>query len=190
MKNLIKVLLVGGSILATDLVSAQTAYIRDTIYVPLRSGEGSSYRIIHKGMRSGSKLEVLQVSEESGYTKVRTSKGIEGWLQNQYLSYEPVASLKLVTAEKEIARLTTDNKALSSSKNELSGKSSNLSSLVKKLEKENASLTKELNEIKTISSGALKLNEDNLKLTESTQLLKTKIDLLEADNTRLQGENT
>ena len=141
-------------------------------------------------MRSGSKLEVLQVSEESGYTKVRTSKGIEGWLQNQYLSYEPVASLKLITAEKEIARLTTDNKALSSSRNELSGKSSNLSSLVKKLEKENASLTKELNEIKTISSGALKLNEDNLKLTESTQLLKTKIDLLEADNTRLQGDKT
>lgn len=190
MKNLLKVLLIGGSILASDLVAAQTAYVRDTIYVPLRSGQGSSYRIVHKGLKTGSRLEVLEASEDSGYTKVRTAKGIEGWLQNQYLSFEPVASLKLEAAEKKIANLTEQNKLLSSTQSELSGKSQSLSSKVNALQTENAKLTSELNVIKEISANSLKLNEDNIKLTESTQLLKTKIDLLEADNIRLQDDKT
>lgn len=190
MKNLIKIITIVSSILAMDFAAAQTAYVRDTLYVPLRSGQGNTFRIVHKGLKTGSKLSVIEVSEDTNYTKVITSKGVEGWLQSQYLSYEPVASIKLAAAEKQLAKLTAQNKELKSTRKELSSKSSGLSSSVSQLEKENKQLASELKRITEISENAIKLNEDNRELTESTQLLKTKIDLLEADNARLQNDKT
>jgi len=190
MKKLAQILSLAGSLLVMDFAAAQTAYIRDTLYVPLRSGQGTAFRIVHKGLKTGSKLQVLEVSEDTNYTKVSTAKGIEGWLQSQYLSYEPVASIKLASAEAKLAKLTAQNKELKSSSKNLSGKSSELSKTVAKLEKENTQLSTELKRITEISANAIKLNEDNRKLTESTQLLQNKIDLLEADNLRLQNDNT
>ncbi|MFC3153410.1 TIGR04211 family SH3 domain-containing protein [Litoribrevibacter euphylliae] len=190
MKQLIKILTLAGSMLAMDFAAAQTAYIRDTLYVPLRSGQGTSFRIVHKGLKTGSKLNVLEVSEDEKYTKVVTSRGIEGWIQSQYLSYEPVASIKLAAAEAQLAKLAAENKELNTRRSELSGSKSELQKSVVILENENAELSSELKRITEISANAIKLNEDNRKLTESTQLLKNKIDLLEADNLRLQNDRT
>ena len=35
---------------------AETRYISDKVYVPLRVGDGSKYRIVHRGLPSGTKL--------------------------------------------------------------------------------------------------------------------------------------
>ncbi|WP_284380109.1 TIGR04211 family SH3 domain-containing protein [Litoribrevibacter albus] len=190
MKKLFKIITLAGSLLAMDIASAQTAYIRDTLYVPLRSGQGTAFRIVHKGLKTGSKLTVLEVSEDENYTKVMTTKGVEGWIQSQYLSYEPVASIKLEEAEAQLAKLIEQNKELKSNRKELSGAKSGLEQSVTRLEKENAELSSQLKEITEVSANAIKLNEDNRKLTESTQLLKNKIDLLEADNIRLKNDTT
>ncbi len=190
MKKLLQVLSLAGSLLAMDVALAQTAYIRDTLYVPLRSGQGTAFRIVHKGLKTGTKLTVLEVSEDQAYTKVATSKGVEGWIQSQYISYEPVASIKLAQAEAQLAKLSAENQALKSKRSELSGTKSDLEKAVAQLEKENSELSSELKRITEISENAIKLNEDNIKLTESTQLLKNKIDLLEADNLRLQNDKT
>lgn len=190
MKNILKIVTLAGSLLAMDFASAQTAYIRDTLYVPLRSGQGTAFRIVHKGLKTGSKLTVLEVSEDENYTKVSTSKGIEGWIQSQYLSYEPVASIKLAIAEAKLEKLAAENKELNTRRSELSGTKSELQKSVVILENENEKLSSELKRITEISQNAIKLSEDNRKLTESTQLLKNKIDLLEADNIRLQNDST
>lgn len=190
MKQLIKILTLAGSMMAMDFAAAQTAYIRDTLYVPLRSGQGTSFRIVHRGLKTGTKLSVLEVSEDEKYTKVVTSKGIEGWIQSQYISYEPVASIKLAAAEAKLAKLMEENKELNTRRSELTGSKSELQKSVVILENENAKLSSELKRITEISANAIKLSEDNRKLTESTQLLKNKIDLLEADNLRLQNDRT
>jgi SH3 domain protein len=190
MKKYAQFLTLAASLLAMDFATAQTAYIRDTLYVPLRSGQSNAYRIVHKGLKTGSVLQVLEVSEDKNYTRVKTSKGIEGWLQSQYLSYEPVASIKLARAEANVAKLTTANQQLTKEKNELTAQLQTTSSKAGGLDKQNSALSKELNEIKTIAGNALKLNEDNIRLTEDNQLLKTRIDLLEAENLRLQEDKT
>lgn len=190
MNTFFKIIILSFSIVASDFALSQTAYIRDTIYVPLRTGQGTSFRIIHQGLKTGTRLEVLKVDEDSGYTQVKTSKGDEGWIQSQYLSYEPIASIKLQRAEARLAKLTEENKKLKTSRSDLSGKNNNLEGKLSELETANAALSKELKEIKAISANALKVNEDNRSLTESTQLLRNRIDLLEADNLRLQNDKT
>ena len=48
-----------------QLSFAETVYIRDTLYVPLRGGQSSEHRILHKGIPSGTELELLEVNAVS-----------------------------------------------------------------------------------------------------------------------------
>ena len=94
--NLPRSLLIGFLVVAAiHQVKADTVYIRDTLYVPLRGGQSTEHRILHRGLRSGTELERLETSEDTGYTRVRTPDGLEGWLQTQYLVEEPIASTRL-----------------------------------------------------------------------------------------------
>jgi SH3 domain protein len=77
-------------------------YISDVVNVPLRSGPTNAYRIIHRGLPSGTQLTVLGTDEEAGFTKVRTVDGTEGWVTSQYLTGEPIARVKLAAAEKRL----------------------------------------------------------------------------------------
>ena len=84
---------------------ADTRYISDLLYVPLRSGPSGEHRIIHWGLPSGMALEVLEEDEATKFTRVRTEGGTEGWIPSQYLVDEPVAADRLAQAESEIERL-------------------------------------------------------------------------------------
>ena len=42
--------------------SADTVYVRDTLYVPLRGGQSQEHRILHRGLRSGSVSRVLPLA--------------------------------------------------------------------------------------------------------------------------------
>ena len=75
----------------SQCVAADTVYVRDEIYVPLRGGQSTEHRILHKGIRSGTSLNRMEINEDSGYTHVKLENGLEGWIQSQYLSEEPIA---------------------------------------------------------------------------------------------------
>lgn len=90
-----RLLFIFGLIALSFTSLAETQYIDDTLFAPLRSGKSNEYRIIHRGLKSGTAVEVLETDDESGYTLVRTPGGMEGWLLTQYLSKEPVAKVKL-----------------------------------------------------------------------------------------------
>ncbi len=80
-------------------------YVSDVFYAPLRSGEGNEYRIINKGIRSGTKLAVLEEGGNREWSLVRTPNGEEGWIRSQYLQSEPVAMVKLALVQREIDKL-------------------------------------------------------------------------------------
>jgi len=54
---LLLTLFVAGAAQARDI-----RYVSDKQYIPLRSGAGNEYRIVHRGIPSGTKLEVARVS--------------------------------------------------------------------------------------------------------------------------------
>lgn len=184
-------ILVGTSILLLSLGSmafAETRYISDKIYVPLRVGDSTKHRIIHRGLPSGEKLELLETNEDSGYSRVKTDRGVEGWLPSHYLVESPVARSLLNSAKQEAAELSKSNKELREQLKSTTQSSTETSNTVSDLEQENTALSEELAEIKRVSASAIKLDEDNRRLLQSNQMLSSEVDVLKTDNTRLRED--
>lgn len=163
-------------------------YISDVIYVPLRSGQSNSHRILHKGLKSGTQVTLLEENEESGFSLVRTSNGIEGWLRSQYLEKSPTASIKLAEAQRTIQRLSSEAGPLSEQLLKAEAENQQLSRNLEQAERENNHLNKELERIKNLSANAVNLDEDNKNLLKQNEMYKNERDTLKAENQRLQEE--
>lgn len=183
MRTLLFILLT--SYLSGSLYAEETRYIRDTLLVPLRSGQSNQHRIVHKGLITGTAVSLLQTSEDKEYALVRTEHGVEGWLQTQYLLDTPPAGVQLKTAQAELEKLQRENKKLSAELNKINGEYRNSSDSLSTLSKQNAALSKELEEIKSISADAIRQHSENKALLLENQQLKNQADILTADNQRL-----
>ena len=167
--SLIGYLLVGMALLTISQFSfADEAYIRDTLYVPLRGGESSEHRIIHRGIKSGTPLERLETNEQTGYTRVRTGKGLEGWLLTQYLVDEPIASTQLDIVKSELQSLDTKHQQTLLSLKEVK-------EARKVLADQNELLAEDLATITTLSANVVVIDEQNKRLSEERDVLLQKI---------------
>ena len=168
------------------LAAAETVYISDELTVPLRSGPSNQHRILHQGLPSGTQLEVLGRDEASGFAQIRTRRGTEGWIRQQYLVGEPIAKHKLVVANREIerlkTRLTRHEQTLSSLGQEKSSAEQSNSALQNQV----AKLERELAEIKQISAGAIEEHATNLRLNELNERLRDEIESLAGERDALK----
>ena len=174
--------------ICSELHSQEFHYIRDVLYVPLRSGQTLQHRIVHKGLVSGTKLTILETSEDNSYSKVRTEKGTEGWVQSQYLSPEPAGRDLYKLAQVSIAKLKKQNSELTQQLAVLQSQDKKAQQDINQLSSKSTQMSKELAHIKEVSANALKLEEDNKTLLNENQRLKNQFDVLSADNKRLQDD--
>ncbi len=161
---------------ATALDVGTTAYISDELTVPLRSGASGQHRIIHRGLPSGTRMEVLGANAEAGFTQIRTDRGTEGWIRTQYLVAQPIAKARLAQAQNRIASLQRE---LASVRETLSGvrEESNERAAANAASTDRAAtLERELNELKRISAAAVETHEENLKLQEINARLHDELD--------------
>ncbi len=177
-------LAVGGQLQAEEI-----RYISDKIYVPLRSGTSTNHRIVHRGLPSGTRLVVLEEDADSGYSMVRTDRGVEGWILSHYLDREPIAAAQLERTRKELAALKERHEQLREKLGQAVQSGSAASNSVTKLQEENQLLMSELENIKRVSAGAIKLDSDYKNLTESYQVLKDQVDVLQTENARLRDNH-
>ncbi len=184
-----RILLACFALLVTQVQAvAETRYIDDTIFVPVRSGQGSNYRILHKGLRSGTAVTLLQENAESGWSEVRTEGGVQGWLPTRYLSDEPGARQQLAAALQRIDMMNSETKPLVERIDQLSGERAALQQELSELRTHSQTVEAELTEVKQISANALQLDRANKQLAEQAEQLKAQIEVLEADNQRLRDE--
>jgi SH3 domain protein len=165
---------------------AEVRYIDDTLLVPLRRGESSQHRIIHRGLPSGTKLELLGENTETGYAHVRTPGGTEGYVPVQYLRKTPIARDQLAEAQKTIAALTSKSKPVQAQLLELREQNKSLTQQLQSAESEKNRLTNRLTEIESVSANAISINQTNKTLLKENSVLKNKIDVAEAEKKRLQ----
>jgi SH3 domain protein len=85
------------------LSQSDVRYVSDVLFVPLRSGQGNQFRIVNAGLKSGTALTFLEQGETDQWAKVRTDKGIEGWIRTQYIMTNIPSSLKLDQTLNELA---------------------------------------------------------------------------------------
>lgn len=164
--------------LSASSLAQEVRFISEKQHVPLRSGQGEQYRIVHRGLASGLRLEVDEVDEETGYSHVTTPNGTQGWIRSQYLVSEEPARLLL-------ARSRQRNQALQAEQSGLQATNEQLLASQAQFEK----TTTELAELKRISGNALALDTNNRRLIQELEVLKTRIEVLEGDNLRMAESN-
>ena len=87
-------LLLAMNLVGLPAANAQdTQYISDMVLVPVRSGAGLQFRIVNRGLPSGTALLVYAQSDDGEWTEVETRGGTRGWIPTQYLQKEPPAGL-------------------------------------------------------------------------------------------------
>ena len=175
LKNIAKLVLALG-LLSSTTVEAETNYVSDSLTVPLRSGPSNAHRILHRGLPSGTRLEVIGRDEESGFTQVRTDRDTEGWVPTQYLVTQPIARDQLISARARIREL----------ENAVAQQHGELADLIEgkgATDEANASLNRqvqnaqqELDEIKRISKGAIDEHATNQRLTDLNARLREELD--------------
>ncbi|MDX1633397.1 MAG: TIGR04211 family SH3 domain-containing protein [Marinobacter sp.] len=174
--------------LATCLpLQAKTVYIDDTLYAPVRSGEGTQYRILHNGLRSGTPVELLERAE-SGYSRVRTPDGIEGWIVSRYLSEQPIARDRLAAAQQQLERTRNELASVRETLQQTQAERDELANAESRLENRSEELAEELREIKSISANAISLKERNQELQEVNQRLRNDVEVLTAEKERLEAK--
>ena len=88
-------------ILCSAAAFAKTAYVTDELKITLRTGESATHRIARM-LPTGERLTVLSTNPATGYSKVRTAGGSEGFVLTRQLVDQPVARDRLAAAEAEV----------------------------------------------------------------------------------------
>jgi len=172
---------------ASSVELNEPRYVSDLLYVPLRSGDSSKHRVVHKGLKSGTFLTLLE-KKDNGWARVRTSRGTEGWIQSRYLLSEPTAKIQLQQAQEQIQNLSSkagpiSQKLLDSEKNVRS-----LKSQIQQLERDKNTQAKELERIKKLAGDQVRLDNDNKSLLQKNETLRNSLDTVKAENTRLSEQ--
>lgn len=160
--------------------SQATQYVTDRLEVTLRTGQTNEHRILRM-LPSGTPVTVLEQDEASGYSRVKTADGMEGWLLTRYLLTEPAARDQLASAQQKVAQLTAE---LSQARQQLSSVTSSQKTLEQghqSLETQNRRLQQDLTQIRQTAANALNLESEN-------QDLKKRLVTLERDYQVLQQQ--
>jgi len=164
----------------------KTVYVTDEFLVPLRETKCSRCTIVHRGIKTGSKLRLLEVVD--GWAHLITARGTEGWMESQYLVDEPIARIKLNQQQKELAAVKKRNTELDRNYNELREESKALRDQLDNSLGDNETVARELAEIRTISSDAIALNQQNEQLVKNNHMLQRENDALKANVDDLQKD--
>jgi SH3 domain protein len=96
-------------LLSPVCLQAKGMYVRDWIVITLRSTPNESSEAV--GMASTNDLvEVLE--EGSGWTRIRTKDGKEGWVSSRFLSEQPPKTFFVKQLEEKIKALQDENMRL------------------------------------------------------------------------------
>ena len=172
---------------ACQLSAEEVRYISDELRVPLRSSPCNTCKIVHSGIKSGTRLTVTETNDE-GWSYVVTARGTEGWLPNQYLVAQQVAQIRIGQVEKTAAELRAHNRDLQSALDQKTAELAALQEQLTQLSAEKSTVSEELATIRQVSSNAISVHEQNQELGKRNQLLKNEVDILTASNEQLKDD--
>ena len=177
------------SVLLTATASAEPAWVSDQFEITLRSGPSTS-NAIQLMVDSGTRLEVLERDADSGYTRVQTQGGTEGWVLTRYLMSEPSAREQLQRLSSQLTNAQSEGSSLNSQLNAIRGEQNAAKQRISELERDKQSLETELDEIKRTAANVLNINSRNKELHEQLAAAETRVGVLEQENRELMSQTT
>lgn len=157
----------------SGLAQARTAYVTDSVEIPLRSGESERSKIV-KMLPNGMQLNVLGDNTENGYTYVQAANGAEGFILSRYMSGEPSARNQLEAANKKLEALQEENKQLKAAH-----------ATNQEIGKERDKLSTELSELQQTAANAIQLKQQRDQLQERVISVERELQQLKRENQAL-----
>lgn len=164
----------------------KSVWVSDEFLVPLRSTPCARCTIVHRGLKSGTKLQLLEIVD--GWGHLVTSSGIEGWMEEQYLEDQPIARIRVEAKQKELADLEQRNSELVKMLGKLNEASKAVRDELDNSQANRENLAKELAEIREISSDSIALSQQNQQLLKNNHMLQRENDSLKANVDDLQKD--
>lgn len=176
-------------LLMTGQVTAQTRYITDINYVPMRTGPGNEYRIIHRGLRTGTALVLLEENAGNGFSRVRNGEQ-EGFVPTQYLMDRPPAFRQLPAALEQAQKVEADNQTLEKMLDERDGQLRDATVELEKAKERWQQQQIEMKRLADISAEPLAIERRNQQLVEENEQLKNQLQVLQVENHQLAKDTS
>jgi SH3 domain protein len=170
----------------TPDIEPRVRFVSDEFFVPLRETPCARCKIVHKGIKSGTKIKLL--NNRDGWGLVSTAKGYKGWMPEQFVVTSPAAKDLLLNSEATNALITSKNKELLQEIDLLKQQVNSLLDAVDKAEYNKNEMGKRLSEVEGISSSPVALNNQNEALVKQNHVLQSNNDVLIADIEILEND--
>jgi len=170
------------ALLATaGLAQAETRYVTDQLEATLRTGESTTHRIIRM-VESGTPLEILGTNAKSGYSRVRTEDGREGFILTRQLMEEAPPRERVIQLEAKLKELQQAPEQLSAKLAALQDEYGALERSHAKLESVKRDLEAELIAVKRAAADPLAIAEERNALRKQVADLTRQVEELKAQN--------
>ena len=174
-------------LVSTPMAFAAPAWVSDEFEITLRSGPSTS-NAIQLMVGSGLELEVLERDAETGYSRVRTPGGTEGWVLTRYLMQERSAREQLQRLTSQLTNANSRGTTLDSQLTVIQGEYDASTRRITTLESEKAAVEQELATIKRTAANVLGVNEQNTSLMNQLSAAQIRADTLDQENRQLSGQ--
>jgi len=164
--------------------AAQSAWVSDQFEVTLRTGP-STGNAIERMLSSGTELEILEQDPESGYSRVRTRGGTEGWVLSRYLMSEPSAREQLETLTRQLTSANAEGESMSSQLSAIRGQHESATRTIQELERDNAALRAEIDSITEKAANTLAIDRQNQELQQKLTDAEIQVSVLEQEKDQL-----
>jgi SH3 domain protein len=163
---------------------AQTSWVSDEFEVTLRTGPSTS-NAIELMVSSGTQLEIIERDAESGYSRVRTGGGTEGWVLTRYLMNEPSAREQLETLTRQLSSATEEGASMGSQLNTIRSEYEAANRTIQQLEQDNSGLQAQIDDISRKAANTLAIDRQNQDLQQKLTDAEIQVNVLEQEKDRL-----
>lgn len=168
---------------------AESVWVSDQFEVTLRTGP-STTNAIQRMLASGTELEMLEEDAESGYSRVRTRGGTEGWVLSRYLMSEPSARDQLAALTERLTDAAAEGSSLQSQLASVRDEYERAQARIADLEQDNADLQAEIDDIRSKAADVLTIDKQNMNLRQQLTDAEMTVSILEQENTQLASRTT
>lgn len=178
-----------GLVLSAGIATAESVWVSDQFEVMLRTGPATS-NAIERMLTSGTQLEVLEQDRDSGYSRVQTQAGTEGWVLTRYLMQEASAREQLATLSNQLSSASERGSSMGAQLDAIRREQQNAASQIRSLEREKADLESELAKIKRTAANVLAIDSQNETMQQQLVAFEIQVGALEKENEELASKTT
>lgn len=174
---------------AAGSVQAETRYVSDQVFITLRRGPGTEYKVL-KNLKTGTPLDVLEDGET--WLMVRHQDGTEGYVLRQYLTGELPKTVVIARLQKEkerlqgrVAELGNRAQSWTAEKEELQRQISDIQQAFKKEKGERLSVSRDFENLQEAAKNVSELLAERERLQAENKKFAGELQQLREENETL-----